>query len=85
MEKTSIAETLTLMANLKNRLTEAQNEEQSIRDEISQLLREFVAATGTSSFEHAGKWYQVRNRINGAYLCEMDVKPGSWLVKDKSL
>lgn len=72
------------IAELKRNLEEAEAKVVDAQSELSKVLQQFSQKHG-SSFEVDGKWFQIRNRINGSYLCQMDVKPGSWLLKNKPL
>ena len=45
--------------------------ETSTQESLTQLRK----AIETSTFEHAGQWYQIRERKGRLYLCELDCKP----------
>lgn len=46
-------------------------------------LKQIVSASGSSTFCHNGKWYQVRTRADGdrtiTYLCNLRDDPRTWL------
>ena len=55
--------------------TEAVNVLGEIRREAAKTALSVAKNQGKSTFEHSGKFYQVRKRAQGAYLCVLDGPP----------